>query len=650
MPSNAYRIVLVFSLWLAVGYSHAFATEPSGIWTGTYECSNKWKLATLTFESESRAVYEFNPRKNDTASAAGSYSMDVWRKGNELLLTPREWIQKPANIVMVSIRITHNKNSLKGTVEHKSCGEIELTPLNENDLAEIDKATGISPNAQFPLYFTSVYKCDKGSRTSGAYWKIDQTSNRNLTVDLSIRDFKRPSKSRPYSLILNPKENYFNGLVAKGNWGIQLKFEPNGKPPTALWTDKTGQPTINGNCIHPILTQTTEPVAYWNTFFDMANTVDTNISTVASASMHYKTLPATRLLPPLEQENYKSKRKAAWQTLHNNYVASIPSQLKSIDVKTPEQREAARAQIIAMSRPGFTHKINFSTLYTQLLLENGVPSEALYFSDSDTACERVRVSGNIGGSLKNLEWLVGLPAMEWDQETTQSVIDTVDACAQADTSLQKVATSITKKITSHVPKLNAAREKVTWLQKEATSLANKPRNLDTLLASNNYHIEKRKLKKQRIDDFTYQHYFNKAVQPARLEALNQAKKELNFLPLGSDMQIWELEEKFAACRARLGEPGRRAQDWLQTLNNLCISQGNTLFLSHLEVLATDLDKKPDNPVAIELFITRDPSQSLDNFANTVGLIDELYAYRTDLNEAKQGYIKQYQSQLIEKIP
>jgi hypothetical protein len=110
-------------------------------WEGRYTCAQGVTGLRLTLEGNCNgvscsfsALFEFAPVPENPAVPRGSYHMTGEGHANargelELSLTPTQWVQQPANYMMVGLSATADaqQQQMRGRMNNPSCGDISLS-------------------------------------------------------------------------------------------------------------------------------------------------------------------------------------------------------------------------------------------------------------------------------------------------------------------------------------------------------------------------------------------------------------------------------------------------------------------------------------------------------------------------------------------
>lgn len=103
------------------------AAPVAGRWTGTYTCMQGQTGLTLTLSAgimgQVEGRFDFHPISGNPAVPSGSYYVLGWyTRDGTLALVGVEWIQQPANYIMVGLmgRLADGGRRLEGTVPE--CG------------------------------------------------------------------------------------------------------------------------------------------------------------------------------------------------------------------------------------------------------------------------------------------------------------------------------------------------------------------------------------------------------------------------------------------------------------------------------------------------------------------------------------------------
>jgi len=640
-------------LAVIIGPSSALAAEPSGIWTGSYSCSKQERIATLTFIDEETARFDFKPGKDAKPFAAGAYLMDIWRKGDELLLQGREWIQEPRGLPMVALRVTNEGDQLAGMVDHKNCSEITLKPFDESEAAETPLA-GIPEGVEFPMYFSGTYQCRHQSK-EGSYWELSKTPTGDLGLLLTTRATNQPKRPSLFNMVLSVADDRYLAMAKSGGWGVQLIYSSNNDLPLIEFVGRNGK-TDSINCSIPEIETAENPKDFWDNYFNEASDTEIDIDTALSAARRYIMLPdastLSSALSALEIEDYKRQSEDLWKALPGNYVASMPERIKSIPVNTPEEREQARAVFQSMESPGFRHKLNVTYLYHSHLVGNNVNPEPLYFSDNETACKRVGTIKNHINGMAAVENVIGLPAREWNDQTIESIISSIEACAQNDTTLEKSSGFLLRAVNTQVPNLRAVVARTNWLSESKKAYLEKPRNLATLLETNNYRLSRDELRSNKIGQEIYQREFVPEMQEARAEAINSAKKELDAFFMDENVKAMPVIRQFSSCSEKLNNPTGRSPDWLNDLYTICKLNSKELLSQQIAELKQGISQKLasiENEEDLIQFVRSEPDTALRGFARTIGSGYEFDSYQRAHDESKKLAIEDLEKSVLEEF-
>lgn len=642
-------IQLLVLFGLLIGPSSAFSAELSGIWSGNYSCSKQGRVATLTFINEETARFDFKPGKDAKPFPAGAYTMEIWRKGDELLLKGVEWIQKSSNTAMVSLRVTIDGNQLTGIVDHKNCGEIILEPFDATK-TESARHTALPEAIVFPAHISGTYECKNQSKR-GSYWKLTKTPTGDLDLSLTTRDTRFPERANQFEMRLNYSEGRYLGMESNGSWGVQLTYDLSQDLPTIEFLGRNGK-TDTINCSIPEIQLAEAPKSYWDKFISKAGKEDIDIDTALLASYYYQTLPHESMLPALETEAYKSQRATLWRALPANYAASMPDKIRTLPVGTLDERKQARAVFQTMEYPGFQHKLNVSSLYYKHLLDNNKNPESLYFTETEVACERIRTVSNVQNSVAGLEIFVGLPASQWSDQTIESVINTAKGCAQSDTTLKKSSEKVIKTITNQIPNFRVAIERVNWVKESKKTFLEKPRTLATLLTTNNYQLSSQELRSNGISNEMYQREFLSGMKDASAEAMNSSKKELDALFMDDKFREMPVEQQLSLCTANLNNPSGQIPEWLFELYEICRTKSRAVLSEQIDQLREGVDEQLaglESEGDIIEFVQSEPDNSLQRLAYSLEIGNEFNDYLLALDESKKLSIVDLENSVKEEF-
>jgi hypothetical protein len=110
-------------------------------WAGRYTCAQGVTGLRLTLEGNCNgvscsfsALFEFAPLPENPNVAHGSYHMTGEGHANaqgelELSLTPTQWVDQPANYMMVGLSVTADaqQQQMRGRMNNPSCSDISLS-------------------------------------------------------------------------------------------------------------------------------------------------------------------------------------------------------------------------------------------------------------------------------------------------------------------------------------------------------------------------------------------------------------------------------------------------------------------------------------------------------------------------------------------
>lgn len=116
------------------------ATVNKSVWQGQYVCAQGPTALTLNIEQrcvasgcEVSAVFEFGPLPANPSVPHGSYRMRGDVNQNDrgeavLVLRPEQWIEQPANYMMVGLTATSDagQQNMQGHIDNQACGEVSL--------------------------------------------------------------------------------------------------------------------------------------------------------------------------------------------------------------------------------------------------------------------------------------------------------------------------------------------------------------------------------------------------------------------------------------------------------------------------------------------------------------------------------------------
>lgn len=113
------------------------ASHFNGTWKGKYVCGQSETGLTLTIISletgKLRATFSFYPLPSHPNIKSGSFSMEGnYDSNGNFSLIAKEWINKPANYIMVDMsgKLNSNNNRLIGNITHQSCYSFELLKIH----------------------------------------------------------------------------------------------------------------------------------------------------------------------------------------------------------------------------------------------------------------------------------------------------------------------------------------------------------------------------------------------------------------------------------------------------------------------------------------------------------------------------------------
>lgn len=116
------------------------ATVNKSVWQGQYVCAQGPTALTLDIEQrcvasgcEVSAVFEFGPLPANPSVPHGSYRMRGDVNQNDrgeavLVLRPEQWIEQPANYIMVGLTATSDvgQQNMQGHIDNQACGDVTL--------------------------------------------------------------------------------------------------------------------------------------------------------------------------------------------------------------------------------------------------------------------------------------------------------------------------------------------------------------------------------------------------------------------------------------------------------------------------------------------------------------------------------------------
>lgn len=107
------------------------------MWAGRYTCAQGVTAADLVIEvrgGAATATFAFGPLDINPTVPRGSFRMtgtaESTPTGLALNLTPDEWIEQPADYLMVGLLVEVDDNRLVGQILHHSCGRLEATRVD----------------------------------------------------------------------------------------------------------------------------------------------------------------------------------------------------------------------------------------------------------------------------------------------------------------------------------------------------------------------------------------------------------------------------------------------------------------------------------------------------------------------------------------
>jgi len=106
--------------------------DVAGVWTGKYVCGQGETGLRLslrgTTEGRVDGTFEFFPVPSNPEVLEGSFQVEGWYSGTELVLNGREWVQQPPGYETVGLSgtVSLNPTTFNGTVLHPTCSTFTL--------------------------------------------------------------------------------------------------------------------------------------------------------------------------------------------------------------------------------------------------------------------------------------------------------------------------------------------------------------------------------------------------------------------------------------------------------------------------------------------------------------------------------------------
>ena len=591
-----------------------FANTLTGSWEGTYECSNRVSPFALEIVDEFNARVDFYVSADDKTVKASQWS-ELWHRDKEFLVIGSEWIIKPSGWALSTIKLSQvDDDTLEGSYEHRGCGAVNFErSANLEAKKEAEKlAQQQVPNEDFNL--VAHYTCS--GKASGSYWQITSNDDESYQVDVSARDHINASRVTLYSIQARKLGAGLQGFVSNGSFGIQLEFKEGTTAPTGYFTERSG--AKNEKCEDIIFQTADAPEQYWQNYFEAAKNTEPTIDEVEALTALYRTLPSTNTLTVADANSYRSNRDTLWRDFTTHYVEQLPTHIGALAFDTADAKAQSRIQLTRMENPGFRMKTNIPALYVNNLFKNNLPIEPLYFADEQSACERTNTAA-IPNSMIGLETFVGLPGYDWNETTGETFIGYLKACSAKNLVDAEVTNKAIQSIQRLMPQIMRQAQSGQELKNEASEMATRPRNLETLVATKGYSL--RPYAYSRIDETTINRFFNSPLEPVKNEAIDNAAVEVDAFFNPADLSN-PGATAYDLCIKSLGVHYNGYPDYLAPLHERCVDNAKQQLAGYLEHETARIESVEFNETNILNYIGARPSNKFQRFAQLTELTNE----------------------------
>lgn len=526
-------ILLVFSA------PQVFAQDLSGTWEASYECGNKQFSATLEFIDNFNARIDVSSKATESAPA-GSQWVEIWHRDGELYLIGTEWIVKPRGFSLLSLKIRpEGSESFKGNVLNRGCKDItfakpEITEEDKNISA--DQALLSLPKTDF--YLTGSYECS--GKWKGSFWSFSKNDDNRFSVELTTRSFKVGSGFQTYKLEGQKFENGLRVVEARGSFGAQLDFSSGSENPMVYFTDRNGGNLVG--CVEFTTRSVVSPEAYWDEYFSLAKNESPQIEDAVELLYRYRSLP---VIAGADQNQIKRQRDQEWKAFQENYSEFMPAAIASLPVETLEDRDAARKRIALMESPGFKVDADFPELYAERLHMSQIPVEPIFFNNEKNACERANTV-SVDRSQAGVERFIGLSGYDWNAESMEEFTAMLEACVANNEVDSNVVASAVKMINLFLATILRKSDVGKNIDNMVTEFSEKPKTLETLIATDGYTLPVRTTNKMNSNRF------NRLFEP-RLALL---REETSSLVVGEIDRLVQDSEKTGSMANRANDCNR----------------------------------------------------------------------------------------------